>query len=73
MADKARSSAKAPTLPDTQRRGGWGTRGLSLKRFIVNGCPILAPSLSMGGIDGRKVEARVGLFSFQPLTSSMLI
>src|SRR3989441_8867012 len=26
MTDKDSSSAKAPTLPDTQRRGGWGTR-----------------------------------------------
>ncbi|PYU31761.1 MAG: hypothetical protein DMG28_14340 [Acidobacteria bacterium] len=61
--NKDRSSAKAPTLPDAQRRGGWGTRGLSLKRFILNGCPILAPSLSMDGIDGREVGARVGLLA----------
>src|SRR5207302_5013314 len=39
---------------------------LPLKNFIVNGCPILAPSLSMGGINGRKVGARVGLLAIWP-------
>src|SRR2546426_4118777 len=38
MTDKARSTAKAPTLPDTQRRGGWGTRAGGVCDAVEDSC-----------------------------------
>ena len=67
MTDKARSTAKAPTLPDTQRRGGWGTRAGGVCDAVEDSCaarrnrwchPEPRRSLPGRGISQRDSSAR---------------